>query len=135
MFYLEKHSRTSKGTFGEMFKEHLKAPSSLYDHPSSIGNSTSVDNFNILGMERHNFARTIKESIYIKLSIIRPSPGTLVRKNCHTYGIEFCLPFQYSKINNQGEYKELQVHNTTLVLSTPRSIVENISCRLDEAIL
>ena len=36
-------------TFGERFKEHLKAPSPIYDHFIITGHSITIDNFSIMG--------------------------------------------------------------------------------------
>ena len=55
-------------TFGERFKEHLKAPSPIYDHSNITGHSTTLDNFNIVGREEHNLSRLIKESMYIRVN-------------------------------------------------------------------
>ena len=58
---------TSK-TFGERYKEHLKAPSAIHHHCSQTGHSTNHDNFQIIGRQGHNLARNIKESIYISVN-------------------------------------------------------------------
>ena len=38
-------------TFGESYKEHLKAPSPIYKYHNTTGHNTSVDNFKIIGRE------------------------------------------------------------------------------------
>ena len=53
-------------TFGERFKEHLKAPSPIYDHSNITGHSTTINNFSIVGREEHGLSRLIKESMYIR---------------------------------------------------------------------
>ena len=50
------------------YKEHLKAPSPIFQHQSSSGHATSIDNFKIIGREDNSLARTIKESIYIRVN-------------------------------------------------------------------
>ena len=55
-------------TFGERFQEHLKEPSPKHNHSNNAGHPTSQDNFQIIGREDHGFARTIKESIYIRVN-------------------------------------------------------------------
>ena len=55
-------------TFGEMYKEHLKAPSAIHLHSSQTGHPTNHNNFQIIGREGHNLARSIKESIYIRVN-------------------------------------------------------------------
>ena len=48
--YIEESSRT----FGERFKEHLKAPSLVYDHFNTTGDNVTIDNFSIVGREDQN---------------------------------------------------------------------------------
>ena len=50
-------------TFGERYKEHLKAPSAIHKHSTLTGHPTNQNNFQIIGREGHNLARNIKESI------------------------------------------------------------------------
>ena len=54
-------------TFGERYKEHLKATPAIHHHSSQTGHPTSQNNFQIIGREGHNLARNIKESIYIRV--------------------------------------------------------------------
>ena len=56
----------SARNFEERLKEHLKAPSPIYDHHNISGHDVTVDNFTILGREDHNLIRTIKEALYIR---------------------------------------------------------------------
>ena len=39
----------SSRTFGERYKECLKAPSPIFEHQSNTGHTTSVENFRIIG--------------------------------------------------------------------------------------
>ena len=39
----------SSRTLGERYKEHLKTPSPIYEHQNNTGQTTSVENFTILG--------------------------------------------------------------------------------------
>ena len=55
-------------TFGERYKEHLKAPSAIHHHSIQTGHPTNQNNFQIVGREGHNLARNIKESIYIRVN-------------------------------------------------------------------
>ena len=55
-------------TFGERYKEHLKAPSAIHHHSSQTGHTTNQNNFQIIGREGQNLARNIKESIYIRVN-------------------------------------------------------------------
>ena len=49
-------------------KEHLKAPSPIYEHDNTTGHKTTVDNFKIIGREGHGISRTIQEAIYIRVN-------------------------------------------------------------------
>ena len=62
--YIGKTSRT----FGERYKEHLKAPSAIHHCSSQTGYPTSHNNFQIIGKKGHNLARNIKESIYMRVN-------------------------------------------------------------------
>ena len=59
----------SSRAFGERFKEHLKAPSPIYDHSNIIGHNTTIDNFSIVWKKDQNLIRTIKEALYIRVNI------------------------------------------------------------------
>ena len=52
-------------TFGERLKEHLKAPSPIYDHSNISGHNANINNFSIVGREDQNLSRLIKESMFI----------------------------------------------------------------------
>ena len=58
----------SARTFEERFKEHLKAPSPIYEHDNTNGQKTSVENFKIIGREHHGISRTFKEAIYMRVN-------------------------------------------------------------------
>ena len=55
-------------TFGERYKEHLKAPSAIHYHSNQTGHPTSQNNFQIIGRGGQNLAGNIKESIYIRVN-------------------------------------------------------------------
>ena len=64
----EEHIGETSSTFGERFKVHLKEPSPSHVHSTQMGHSTTPDNFNIIGREGHGLAKTIKESIFIRVN-------------------------------------------------------------------
>ena len=64
----DEYIRESSRTFGEKFKEHLNAPSPIYDHYNITGHETSIENFSIVGREDQNLIRAIKEAIYIRVN-------------------------------------------------------------------
>ena len=55
-------------TFGERLKEHLKAPSPIYDHSNITGHTADINNFSIVGREEQNLSRLIKESMFIRVN-------------------------------------------------------------------
>ena len=55
-------------TLGERRKEHLKQPSPIHGHSQATGHPIDNNNFNIIGREDQGQARTIKESIYIRVN-------------------------------------------------------------------
>ena len=76
---LAKFQGTSKGTF------------TTYDYQSRTGHITSVEDFNIGRREGNNFARTIKESIYMRVN------NPILNRNIGKYGIAFYSPSQNTK--------------------------------------
>ena len=70
----------SSRTFGERYKEHLKAPSPICNHYNITGHETSIKNFSIVGREDQNLIRVIKEAIYIRVN--NPSLNRNIGK-CH----------------------------------------------------
>ena len=55
--YIEESSRT----FGERFREHLKATFPIYDHFNITGHNTTIENFSIVGRKDQNLIRAIKK--------------------------------------------------------------------------
>ena len=64
----EEYMGETSMTFGERFEEYLKEPSPIHNHSNNTGHTTTQDNFQIIGREDHDNARTIKESIYIRVN-------------------------------------------------------------------
>ena len=65
--YDEEYVGESGRTFGERFREHLKAPSPIFGHQNISGHETSMENFQHVGREENSLARTIKEAMYIRV--------------------------------------------------------------------
>ena len=55
-------------TLGERCKEHLKQPSPICVHIQQTGHNITDTSFNIIGREDQVQARTIKESIFIRVN-------------------------------------------------------------------
>ena len=53
------HIGESSRTFGERFKEHLKALSQVYDPSNTTGHVATVENFSIVEREDQNLTSTI----------------------------------------------------------------------------
>ena len=64
----EEYIGESARTFGERYREHMKALSPICGHQDSSGHKTSMENFQIIGREEHSMARTIKEAMYIRVN-------------------------------------------------------------------
>ena len=64
----EEYIGESARTFVERYKEHLKAPSPIFEHESITGHKTTLENFKIITREDQNMARAIKEAIYIRVN-------------------------------------------------------------------
>ena len=64
----EEYIGESSRTFGERFKEHIKAPSPIFDHYNITGHNVPIENFSIVGREDQNLMRTIKEALYIRVN-------------------------------------------------------------------
>ena len=99
----EEYMGETSRTFGERYKEHLKAPSAIHHHSSQTGHPTSHNNFQIIGREGHNLARNIKESIYIRVN--NPTLNNNIGK--------FNLPHIWDKVilNTKGLHLKRQVNN------------------------
>ena len=64
----EEYIGETSRTLGERRKEHLKQPSPIHGHIQQTGHGITEDSFNIIGREDWWQARTIKESIYIRVN-------------------------------------------------------------------
>ena len=92
----EEYIGETSRTFGERYKEHLKAPSPINDHSNISGHTTSLDNFSVVGREEHNLSRLIKESMYNRVN------GPFLKKNIG----KFHLPHLWDEVlNNSRELK------------------------------
>ena len=64
----EEYIGETSRTLGEGCKEHLKQPSPIYAHIQQTSHTIEASIFNIIGKEDQGQARTIKESIYIRVN-------------------------------------------------------------------
>ena len=92
----EEYIGETSRTFGERFREHLKAPSPIHDHSNTSGHTTTLDNFKVVGREEQSLSRLIKESMYIRVN------GPSLNKNIGKYH----LPHMWDEVlNNSRELK------------------------------
>ena len=64
----EEYKGETARTLGERCKEHLKQPSPIHAHIQQAGHNTTEASSNIIGREDQRQARTIKESILIRVN-------------------------------------------------------------------
>ena len=64
----EEYIGETERTLGERCKELLKQPSPIHVHVQQTGHNTTETRLNIIGREDQGLARTIKESIYIRVN-------------------------------------------------------------------
>ena len=64
----EEYIGETSRTLGERRKEHLNQPSPIHGHSQTTGHFIENNNFNIIGRMDWGQARTIKESIYIRVN-------------------------------------------------------------------
>ena len=64
----EEYIGETSRTLGERCKKHLKQPSPIHAHIQQIGHTIEDSSFNIIGKEDRGQARTIKESINIRVN-------------------------------------------------------------------
>ena len=64
----EEYIGETSRTLGERYREYLKQPSPIHAHIHQTGHTTTSNSFNIIGREDQELVRTIKESIYIRVS-------------------------------------------------------------------
>ena len=64
----EEHIGETARTLGERRIEHLKQPSPIYGHIQHTGHAITDNSFNIIGREDQGQARTIEESIFIRVN-------------------------------------------------------------------
>ena len=66
--YHEQYIGETARTLGERCQEYLKQPPPIHVHIQQTGHNTTETSFNIIGREDQGLARTIKESIYIRVN-------------------------------------------------------------------
>ena len=64
----EEYIDESGRTFAETYREHIKALSPIHDNHNTTGQYISIDYFSIVGRDDKNLARSIKETIFIRVN-------------------------------------------------------------------
>ena len=120
----EEYIGVSGRTFGERFKEHLKAPSPIFLHQNNSGHETTLNNFRIIGREDNNLARTIKKSMYIRVN------NPTLNRNIGKYNLPhiwdkilFSIPGVEEKVNHENNIC------MGTITSVPHIMHNNISAR------
>ena len=110
---------------GERYKEHLKQPYPIHVHIQQTGHTTTSNNFNIIGREDQGLARTIKESMYIRVSI------PMLNKNIDKYnlnhiwervlfntpGLKIASSQNLSHIHNNGQAQTNQTNRQPQIIT------------------
>ena len=106
---------------GDRCKEYLKGPSPIQALIQCTGHSATEDNFNIIGREDRDLARTIKEAIYIRVN--NPSLNRNVGKyhlSClwdrvlfNTPGLKIDSTEHPSHIHNNGLTQTIPTNNNS----------------------
>ena len=86
-------------TFGDMYKDHLGAPSPIYVHAKTMGHSIHLDNISIIDRGSQGAIRTIRTPCSSE-SITLPSTGTFASTNWHTVGMRCYMTCQLSIYSN-----------------------------------
>ena len=55
-------------TFAERFREHLRAPSPIYDHYKTTGHEVSLGNFSIVGRDDQSMTGAIRKAMLIRVN-------------------------------------------------------------------
>ena len=108
----EEYIGETSRTFGERFKEHLKAPSPIYDHSNTSGHTTTVDNFKVVGREEQSLSRLIKESMYVRVN------GPSLNKNIGKYH----LPHMWDEVLNNSRELKLKIIDSVAIPSATWAI-------------
>ena len=64
----QQYTGESGRTFGDRYKEHLKATSPIHLHTSTSGHPVSSECFSIVDREAQGLIRNIKEAMYTKVN-------------------------------------------------------------------
>ena len=55
-------------TFGDRYKEHLRAPFPILDHTNTTGHTIKLENISIVDREPQGVTGTIKEAMFIRVN-------------------------------------------------------------------
>ena len=97
----EEYIAETSRTLGERYKEHPHEPFPIHVHSSQTGHNTTPENFNNIGREDHGLAKTIKESIYIRVNTPAPNRNISKYKLNHIWD-RVLLNIPHLKINSSN---------------------------------
>ena len=123
-------------TFGKRFKENLNEPSYIHNHSINKGHSsTTQDNFQIIGKEEYGIARTIKESIEIRVN--KPTLNRNIGKfNLHHIWDEVLLNTAGLKIKGHAQaigHAKSTKSNTLTPLNQPNNPMQFFTGSMEHA--
>ena len=102
-------------TFGERFREHMRAPSPIIDHHNTTGHKVSLENFSIVGREDNSIVRNIKEAIFIRVN------GPSLNRNVGN----FLLPHIWDEVLARSQELNLKLMPITSGMVTPLNPLTN----------
>ena len=105
----------SARTFKERYKEHLKAPSPIFNHNNATGNTTSVENFQYYRKGDMVWTEPSKKP-FTSESTTLPSTETLANTTCHIFGTRFCFPSQNWKLNEEPLHHNISALRWMLIV-------------------
>ena len=126
--YIEETSRS----LGERYKEHVKQPSPIHVHIQQTGHNTTTNNFNIIGREDRDLARTIKEAIYIRVN----SP--MLNRNVGKYNLSHFwdrVLFNTPGLKIASSQYPLHLQNNSLTQTIPANSQSPITIGSSEHVL
>ena len=107
-------------------------PSPIHAHIQQIGHNTTSNNFNIIGREDRDLARTIKEAIYIRVN------NPMLNRNVGKYNLSHLwdrVLFNTSGLKIDSSQYLPHLHNNSLAQTIPANSQSPIMTGISEPAL
>ena len=114
---------------GERYKKHLKGPSPIHAHIQQTGDNMTSNNFNIIGREERDLARTIKEAIYIRVN------NPMLNRNVGKYNLSHLwdrVLFNTPGLKINSSQYPPHLHNNSLAQTIPANSQSPITTGISE---